>query len=134
MTLIDGSCLCGEVTFAVEDKFDEFHLCHCQQCQKASGTAHVAHLFTQADNFQWLTGAQHVQRYDVPDRAISNAYCGNCGSPVPYLSLASGKLVVPAGALNTASVTMPQDHIFYAEKAAWYETGVKAVKEDGFPS
>lgn len=130
---LTGNCLCGKMSFAVEDKFDEFHLCHCRQCQQASGSAHVAHLFTDADNIEWLKGEEHLAQYDVPGRAISNAFCQNCGSPMPYVSLASGKLVVPAGALEQAASLPVQDHIFYHEKALWYEAGVDTPKFKDFP-
>ena len=109
---LSGSCLCGKMVFELEDAFDEFHLCHCQQCQKASGSAHVAHLFTRADNINWLQGQEHLAQYDVPNRAISNAFCQSCGSPMPYVSLASGKLVVPAGALPH----WPRKIIFFMTK------------------
>ena len=130
---LSGSCLCGKMVFELEDAFDEFHLCHCQQCQKASGSAHVAHLFTRADNINWLQGQEHLAQYDVPNRAISNAFCQSCGSPMPYVSLASGKLVVPAGALDKASSLAAQDHIFYDEKADWYEGSLGAPRFKLFP-
>jgi len=46
MTHVSGSCLCGQVTFESKDDFQQFHLCHCIQCQKATGSAHAANLFT----------------------------------------------------------------------------------------
>ncbi len=133
MEIIKGSCLCGEITFTLERDFSQFHLCHCTQCQKISGSAHVSNLFTRPDNIQWLTGESLVKRYDVPGRTITNAFCSDCGAAVPYASKSGKALVVPAGCLDESPGITPNDHIFWAEKADWYEEGQSAPHFDGFP-
>ncbi len=126
MERIGGSCLCGQVTFECDNSFFEFHLCHCSQCQKATGTAHASNLFTAKDNIRWLSGQEMVKRYDVPGRCISKAFCTECGAYVPYLSLTGRALVVPAGSLDGTPAMVPQDNIFWAERAPWYDAGLKA--------
>jgi hypothetical protein len=133
MNAVTGSCLCGEVKFECDDAFDFFHLCHCTQCQKTTGSAHVSNLFTDNDNISWISGEENILRYDVPGRTLTSAFCGKCGSPVPYLSKSGKSLVVPAGSLDKAPSIVPQDNIFWSERASWYEEGVKSKKYDGFP-
>lgn len=133
MALISGSCLCGAVTFSCENQFAQFYLCHCRQCQKASGSAHVANLFTDPANICWLTGADNVQRFDVPGRVISSAFCRSCGSPVPYPSLSGVSLVVPAGSLDGEPNLLPQGHIFWQEHSQWYESVAELPHIDRFP-
>lgn len=131
MDLIAGSCLCGNVTFQCENTFKVFHLCHCNQCQKISGAAHVANLFTSPDNIQWLSGEHLIKHFDVPGRQISNAFCTNCGTHVPYLS--GNSLIVPAGSLDGIPNCQADDHIFWSERAEWYEAAVTAKKYQRFP-
>jgi hypothetical protein len=133
MKHIHGSCLCGAITFKCQNSFTEFHFCHCTQCQKTSGSAHVANLFTSPDNIEWLSGKERIIRYDVPGRTISTAFCGTCGSPVPYLSLNGDDLLVPAGCLDGEPNYLEQDNIFWHEKASWYEPGVNSKKYLRFP-
>lgn len=133
MAEISGTCLCGEVAFTCENTFKSFHLCHCVQCQKASGSAHVANLFTKADNIHWQKGEAKVVRYDMPGRTISTAFCSTCGTPMPYLSGSGKALIVPAGCLDGAPNISPQDHIFWSERAAWYDGVSGTVTYDGFP-
>jgi hypothetical protein len=133
MSELSGSCLCGDVTFTCEDSFSQFHMCHCTQCQKISGSAHVSNLFTKPTNITWLTGKDSVSRYDLPGRSISSAFCQQCGSPLPYVSSSGRALIVPAGTLNSAPTITPQDNIFWSEHAAWYEAGLKSKKFDTFP-
>ena len=39
---IQGSCLCERVRYQVTGPFEVFHLCHCSQCRRSTGTAHAA--------------------------------------------------------------------------------------------
>ena len=43
---IPGSCLCGAVRFEIRGSLERFFLCHCRRCQKDTGTAHAANLFS----------------------------------------------------------------------------------------
>ena len=133
MSTISGSCLCGKVSFESEDDFKKFHFCHCIQCQKVTGSAHASNLFTVPSNIKWLSGLDSVKRFDVPGRAISNAFCNNCGSNVPYISRTGKALVVPAGSLNGSPNIEPDSHIFCSEKATWYDKAINAKTFDKFP-
>ena len=133
MSTVTGNCLCGAVSFEVEDDFHQLNFCHCKQCQRATGSAHASNLFTAADNIRWVSGAEFVKRFDVPGRSISNAFCSECGSGLPYVSLSGKLLVVPAGTLNQAVQSKPAvGNIFWPERADWYETGVASRRHDGF--
>tara|TARA_R110001583_G_scaffold10601_2_gene48640 strand:- start:2942 stop:3346 length:405 start_codon:yes stop_codon:yes gene_type:complete len=133
MSTISGSCLCGEVSFESENNFTHFHLCHCIQCQKVTGSAHASNLFSVPNNIKWLSGFDSIKRFDVPGRAISSAFCSKCGSGVPYISGTGKTLVIPAGSLNGAPNIEPQDNIFCSEKADWYEKAINAKSFDKFP-
>lgn len=135
MAKITGSCLCGEVEFELEDDFDYLNLCHCKQCQRATGSAHASNLFTDPDNIRWTRGENRVRRYDVPGRVISNAFCESCGSGLPYLSGSGKSLVVQAGALNDpVSESTPMRSIFWSERAEWYDQSLLAEHHDLFAS
>ena len=130
---LSGSCLCGRITYSVADNFETFHLCHCAQCQKATGSAHASNLFAKQNNFAWLTGEELLKRFDVPGRAISQAFCTECGSGLPYLTLSgSGLMVIPAGTLDQIPSTIPERHIFWHERADWYDQSLAAEKVDLF--
>ncbi len=131
---LTGSCLCGRITFRVTDEFETFHLCHCTQCQKATGSAHASNLFAQQTGFAWLTGEERLKRFDVPGRAISQAFCIDCGSGMPYLTLSgSGLMVIPAGTLDQAPSITVKRHIFYGERAAWYDDLAHIETYQDFP-
>lgn len=125
--------MCGEVAFTVNAQIDAFHLCHCEQCQKTTGSAHAANLFVKPDGVTWIKGQDNIKRYDVPGRHISSVFCASCGSPVPYLSGSGKAMVIPAGSLDSKVEESIHSHIFWDERAAWYDDVPQTDKFKTFP-
>lgn len=118
---IDGSCLCGAVTFRVTPPFSAFRYCHCSRCRKASGSAHAANLFVPRTQFEWLRGEQSLKRYDVPDaQRFSVWFCGECGCRTPHNIRTRDDMLIPAGLLDADPGMRPQNGIFWASRAPWY--------------
>jgi hypothetical protein len=131
---IAGSCLCGEVSYKVEGPFKGFMMCHCTRCQKASGSAHVANIFTAPENIEFLTGEDQIKRYNLPEPpAFGKNFCTNCGSVVPYLNGAGTALIIPAGTLDEDPGIRPSANIFWQNRADWYDEGLEAQHCDEFP-
>ena len=130
---IDGACLCGRVQYRVRGPFSAFHLCHCSQCRRSTGSAHAANIFAEPDQIEWLAGEELVKRY-TPDEpgVISKCFCTHCGSLVPYTSLQSGRLIIPAGSLSGPPGIDPDDNIYWRDRADWYDAGLAAphVEQD----
>ncbi|WP_419307071.1 GFA family protein [Chromohalobacter israelensis] len=91
-----GSCLCGTVKFEVHGQFDSFYLCHCVYCQKDTGSAYAANLFSQSAKLAWIAGVDAVTSFTLPGTRHSKSFCKLCGSALPSTQVA-GLLVVPAG-------------------------------------
>lgn len=115
-----GSCLCGTVSFEVKGDFDHFYLCHCQYCQKDTGSAHGANLFSRSAKLVWLSGADDVASFTLMGTHHSKSFCRLCGSALPNTQMPS-LLVVPAGCLDTEIEIAPTAHIFSSSKAGWDE-------------
>ena len=131
--LISGGCVCGEVRFSIEDDFDSFYFCHCEQCRKMTGSAHASNLFTRPDNIKWETGLDSIKRYNHPTRTFSQVFCIHCGSGLPYISKSGKALVVPAGSLNSEPTKRPDAQIFCSEETEWYKVGLTVNKFPAFP-
>lgn len=131
---VSGSCLCKEVCYEVEGDFKGFMMCHCSRCQKASGSAHVANIFTAPENVKFTSGEDQIKRYNLPEPpAFGKCFCTNCGSVVPYLNGAGTAMIIPAGTLNDDPGIRPSANIFWPDRADWYDDGVQAEHCDEFP-
>ena len=118
MSDYQGSCLCGVVTFSIKGQFDSFYLCYCSSCQKDSGSAHAANLFSQSAVLNWNSGLDAVTTFNLPGSRHSKSFCKHCGSAVPGSEI-PGVLMVPAGSLDCEVDISPTARIFTARQHSW---------------
>ena len=114
-----GSCLCEQVKFEIEGSFDHFYLCHCKFCQKDTGSAHAANLFSSKAKLRWSNGIELISSFTLPNTLHCKSFCSMYGSALPNLQMNGKLLVVPAGSLNNEVDIIPTAHIFMASKANW---------------
>ncbi len=130
---LTGQCLCGQVSFHLQDQFKAFYQCHCKQCQQLTGTAFASNLFTAPDNIRWQRGHDQVANYEHPERSFSKAFCRHCGSALPFLNKTKTALIVPAGCLDQAASIDLQANIFTDEQACWSNGDSPVKRFPGFP-
>jgi len=119
---INGGCLCGVITFELDEDFNVFHQCHCKQCQVLTGSAFASNLFTHPQNISWLRGIDSIVVYEHPGRDFSKSFCKFCGSAVPFVNKKRTSLVVPAGSITSKIREKVHANIFVSEKACWSNT------------
>ncbi|AXO16799.1 GFA family protein [Thalassospira indica] len=128
-----GGCLCGAVRYEITGDFDAFFLCHCKYCQKDTGSAHAANLFSGKSTLSWLAGQEQIKSFTVPGTRHEKAFCQTCGSALPYTQMAGKLVVVPAGSLDSPVSIRPNAHIMLGSKAAWDDGLDEIAKLDGLP-
>lgn len=133
MKKLNGGCLCGKVAYTVNDNFTAFYFCHCHQCQQITGSSHAANLLCAPEEITWLKGQDYIKRFEYPGRDFTKVFCQECGSGLPFKTQKGDSLIVPAGSLKQAASILPQQNIFWAERASWYNAGQQAEHCSGFP-
>ena len=126
-----GSCLCGEVRYAVSGDFERFYLCHCSRCRKDTGSAHAANLFSASAKLTWLAGEDAVRTHALPGTRHVRSFCVHCGSALP--SVRPDGLLVPAGSLDTELAQRPDGIIFTASSAAWSQDLASVPRHEALP-
>ncbi|MCC0035646.1 MAG: GFA family protein [Hoeflea sp.] len=114
-----GSCLCGAVRFQIRGAFESFFLCHCRRCQKDTGSAHAANLFSTTAALEWLSGHDLVRSFELSGTRHKKSFCRECGSALPCADKETGLLVVPAGSLDDPIGIRPNAHICSDNRADW---------------
>jgi hypothetical protein len=76
-----GSCLCGAVTFEIDQSLSDVIACHCTDCQKSSGSAASHNIVIATDNLR-IMGEPPKAFAQVVDsgRTLTRSFCGTCGS------------------------------------------------------
>ena len=117
---IKGGCLCGTITFEINPTFLTYTHCNCKRCRKASGSGRASVLISFAHQLNWLDGADYIKRWDLPTAAsFATSFCSNCGSHLPRLTRDKKYAVIPAGALDSDPLVLPECHEHWASRADW---------------
>jgi hypothetical protein len=116
-----GSCLCGQVEFAIDELPTRIVQCHCSRCRKSRGTAHGANTFSNQAALRYIRGAQQVRDFRLPGAFMyATAFCQRCGSLLPTLFAPMKKYLVPVGALDTPFAVQARANIYVGSKAPWF--------------
>ena len=127
-----GECLCGQVKFEILGSVPSLCQCHCSLCRKQSGSSSNSAMVVRADDFRWLSGAEHISSW-VKDTGFRSDFCSRCGSPVPNPLRKSPYFWVPAGLLDAEVQTEIRAHLFVSSKAAWDPIAAPGVKYETMP-
>ncbi|MCD1125670.1 GFA family protein [Jinshanibacter sp. LJY008] len=117
--MLKGSCLCGAVTYQLDEPINQLFFCHCSKCRKATGTAFNSAALIHSDKFTLLTGKASLKSFSSTP-GVHRIFCGECGSP-----LYSARDNQPEayrlriGTLDTHINPAEKMHIFTASKAEW---------------
>jgi len=126
--MIKGSCLCGAVRYEFEAPTENFVLCHCNRCKKASGSAFAAGM--SVTGLRFLAGEDLIGSYEAPLLVMPPKYrrdfCTRCGSPVASPTHEAGVHVVWAGSLDDDPGVFPCEHVWVDCERPW-EQGINAL-------
>ncbi len=118
--ILTGSCLCGAVRYELTQPPIWSHHCHCSRCRKATGAGFASNLFFPIEAFRFSDGEDHLRSFKPPDaERFTHAFCNVCGSTLPFINKARGRVVVPMGSLDDDPDFGPRAHIFVESKAPW---------------
>ncbi|MDA5092870.1 GFA family protein [Aliiroseovarius sp. KMU-50] len=120
--MIEGSCLCGAITFKTDAQPKGASMCHCSQCRKQSGgiwsSAHVpVDALTISGPVSWYAASPNAKRGSCP---VCGSFLFWQGTGEDHISFALGAVDGPTG------VTL-EKHIFVADKGDYYQIA------DGLP-
>jgi hypothetical protein len=72
---MEGGCHCGRVRFRVTADLDRVTYCNCSLCSKKG----FLHLIVPPDQFQLLSGEDHLTTYQFNTRTAKHTFCRVCG-------------------------------------------------------
>jgi hypothetical protein len=124
MSVLQGSCHCGAVSFTLTQVPTEATACHCTQCRKQSG-----HFFASAKLPKAavaVSGAEHISWYRSSQK-VRRGFCATCGCWLFWEPVSRDWTAVALGSLDGASGVRLERHIFVAHKGDYYQIA------DGLP-
>lgn len=80
---VDGSCLCGQVTYEAEIDPDRVAICHCTDCQVNSGAAYGVVASVPDGRFRLITGTlKEFVKIAESGRTRHLSFCPECGTRI----------------------------------------------------
>jgi hypothetical protein len=80
---LTGGCACGAIRYRCSDAPIVQLICHCRDCQRASGSATSAVLLVASDRLTFEGAAQNFHTVTTASgNRLSRGFCPTCGSPV----------------------------------------------------
>jgi len=111
----DGGCLCGQVRWRAAAEPINVRLCHCRNCQRATGGAffaralfHAADVTRSGDTTRWASSAR-----------LHRLSCARCGTPVFAEPQDGPWLAVALATLDDPVALSPGSHIWVSRKLPW---------------
>lgn len=127
---VTGRCLCGAISYEIDNAPAVMGVCHCKNCQRQAGSAFSTLAGVPRAEFR-LSGEPKLYQDGDTDSGnpVERYFCGNCGSPI-YSALpgAPDTIYLKTGTLDDTSGFAPQFHVWCDSKQQWVEL------EEGVPT
>lgn len=119
MTLT-GQCRCEAVRYTIDlTNKPLVYACHCQNCQRWSGSAFGLHLML-PETAMSITGELNEYRHEHAGTPSRQFLCAQCHTRIfNTTEAAPGMRVLRAGTLDNAAELTPAAHIWTRRKHAW---------------
>ena len=128
-----GSCLCGDVAFAINGPVEQMANCHCSMCRKFHGAPFATFGVVAPSDFEWLGGQDKVIHYQSSSRGWRN-FCPRCGSGVPACPPGGPFALVPMGNVADDPQCQPELHFFVGSMASWHRIADDLPQHDEYPA
>jgi|TARA_B100001105_G_C22102624_1_gene319796 hypothetical protein len=111
-----GKCLCGELSFTYDSEPGLFLICHCTDCQRATGSP-VASIIAIPDKDFYLEGEPGSYTCETK---VTRSFCKSCGSQVfSRAESAPGIVLIKTGSLDEQPKITPNLGCWKKSKPEW---------------
>ena len=119
-----GGCLCGAVRYAADAEPLFVGICHCRNCQRASGTAFATAIGIPEAALAVTGTVKTFTDRGESGKAMQRRFCPDCGSSLFAVAEAMpGAVMVLAGTLDDPSWVQPAVEIFCDSAQPWVALG-----------
>lgn len=136
MTKLAGGCLCGAIRYEVGGNPLVGVVCHCRDCQYASGGGPSYNLIFEARHFALKHGspAAYVSVADS-GTPVSRLYCADCGTPLfaQNAKHETTHVSVRVGSLDDPKAFKAAGHIWTKSAPPWHPIDPNLPSAPGNP-
>lgn len=115
-----GGCACGAIRFTALDNPIVVAQCHCEQCQRTSGTGHSTGVMFRSDVVT-IEGDFSTYIYQAANgNEVTKAFCPVCSSPIYGCNTGNAAfMTLPIGCMDDVAAFQPEVVIFSDNRPDW---------------
>ena len=120
---VDGACACGAIRIQADADPENTNMCHCADCQTATGTAFRVSVRVQRAMLK-VTGKPSIYVKTTADSGNPRvqAFCASCGSPLYSTTVGDGVqplYMLRVGILRQRDQFVPKRQIWWRSAQPW---------------
>lgn len=129
MANLTGGCLCGAIRYTVSGDAAFAGLCHCRNCQRATGSSFEPVMAFPSAAVSVQGELKTYQDTGDSGQALYRRFCPNCGSSVMAdAAVMPGMTMILAGTLDDPSAFNPAMEIYCSSAQPWTQTAGERQK------
>ncbi len=128
----EGGCLCGAVRYQIGEPARFSSICHCRDCQRATGSPVSGFVGVALENFALLAGEQAIYESSP---GVRRGFCRQCGTSLTYAGDPwPGEIHIYTATLDDPTVLPPSVHSMMTDNVTWFVTDDDLLQRSGFGS
>ncbi len=115
--MLTGGCHCGAIRYEITGEAINHMLCHCKDCQRASGAPMVGWVMV-PDTQLTVTGEPAIY---ASSETAQRYFCIQCGTSLFYSNpeFMPDRVDIQSATLDEPGAIAPQAHVQTAERIGW---------------
>lgn len=115
-----ATCSCGRLSMAIHGEPTKISACHCQACQRRTGSAFGVAVFYKKDQVETSGASTSYVRAGDSGRSIEFRFCPACGSTVFWMPEFRVDLVAIAlGCVVESRSLVPTQSVYEQSRLPW---------------
>lgn len=124
MPTFTGHCLCGKISYSAEADPIFMGVCHCTDCQRATGSAFEAVVAIPAASLTVQGAPKVFVSKGDSGKDIQRSFCPDCGSTLmSSADMMPGVAMLTTGTLDDTSQFKPSMQIYCDSAQPWVDLG-----------
>lgn len=132
--MLTGRCLCGEVQYQSAGPMLFSVVCHCRDCQRASGSSGVPVMGVPKASFTFSGPVKQSRTTGGSGHPAIRNFCSECGSLLFGTPESEPALVtIYVGGLDDQTAFCPRDALFVGQRPPWAKLAAQLVEHVALP-
>jgi hypothetical protein len=132
--MLTGRCLCGAVEYQSPGPALFASVCHCRDCQRASGSGGVPVLGVPRASFTFSGPVKQSRVRGGSGRPAVRNFCSECGCLLfGTPEVAPEMVTIYAGSLDDPAAFEPKEALFISQRPDWARLAMPLVEHARMP-